>query len=85
MCGVDLETAFNRQRIRCERWRPDSKEQALLLWILRGHSRSLPLVSQITLPTPTYQQYVLDQLAVGGTDTVTGTSLLAQAAEIPFY
>jgi hypothetical protein len=46
---------------------------------------ALPLVSQITLPTPAYQQYVLGQLAVGGTDPVTGTFLPAQPAEIPFY
>src|ERR1700733_2545079 len=46
---------------------------------------ALPLVSQITLPTPSYQQYVLGQLAVGGTDPVTGTPLPAQPAEIPFY
>ncbi len=46
---------------------------------------ALPLVSQITLPTPAYEQYVLGQLAVGGTDPVTGTSLPAQPAEIPFY
>jgi Carboxypeptidase regulatory-like domain len=46
---------------------------------------ALPLVSQITLPTPTYQQYVLGQLAVGGTDPVTGTPLPAQPAEVPFY
>ena len=29
---------------------------------------ALPLVSQMTLPTPAYQQYVLGQLAIGGTD-----------------
>jgi hypothetical protein len=46
---------------------------------------ALPIVSQITLPTPAYQQYVLGQLAVGGTDPVTGISLPAQPAEIPFY
>lgn len=46
---------------------------------------ALPLVSQITLPTPAYEQYVLGQLAVGGTDPVTRTSLSAQPAEIPFY
>ena len=46
---------------------------------------ALPLVSQITLPTPAYQQYVLGQLAVGGTDSVTGTFLPAEPAEIPFY
>jgi hypothetical protein len=46
---------------------------------------ALPLVSQITLPTPAYQQYVLGQLATGGTDPVTGSALPAQPAEIPFY
>ena len=42
-------------------------------------------MSQITLPTPAYQQYVLGQLATGGTDPVTGATLPAQPAEIPFY
>jgi len=46
---------------------------------------ALPLVSQITLPTPLYQQYVLGQLAIGGTDPVTGAVLPAQPEEIPFY
>ena len=46
---------------------------------------ALPLVQQITLPTPVFQQYVLGQLAVGGTDSVTGSSLPAEPAEIPFY
>ncbi|MGB0063109.1 MAG: hypothetical protein WBP85_01575, partial [Terracidiphilus sp.] len=46
---------------------------------------ALPIVSLITLPTPAYQQYVLGQLAVGGTDPVTGTNLAAEPAEIPFY
>jgi hypothetical protein len=46
---------------------------------------ALPLVSQITLPTPAYQQYVLGQLATGGMDPVTGAALPAQPAEIPFF
>ena len=46
---------------------------------------ALPLVSQITLPTPAYEQYVLSQLGTGGTDPVTGISLPAQPTEIPFY
>jgi hypothetical protein len=44
-----------------------------------------PIVTAVTLPTPAYQQYVLGQLATGGTDPVTGTNLPAQPAEIPFY
>ena len=46
---------------------------------------ALPLVSQITLPTPAYQEYVLARLATGGVDPVTGAALPAQPAEIPFY
>jgi hypothetical protein len=46
---------------------------------------ALPIVTPTTLPTPAYQQYVLGQLATGGYDPVTGASLPAQPAEIPFY
>jgi hypothetical protein len=46
---------------------------------------ALPLVSQVTAPSPAYQQYVLQQLAVGGVDPITGVKLRAQPAEIPLY
>jgi hypothetical protein len=46
---------------------------------------ALPIVSSITLPMLDYQQFVLGQLATGGYDSVTGTNLPAQPAEIPFY
>jgi hypothetical protein len=46
---------------------------------------ALPIVTETTLPTPAYQQYVLSALATGGTDPVTNTMLPAQPAEIPFY
>lgn len=46
---------------------------------------ALPLVSQLTVPTPAYQQYVLQQLKLGGTDPITGTALPAQPAEVGFY
>jgi hypothetical protein len=46
---------------------------------------ALPLVSQLTLPSPAYQQYVLEQLLTGGTDPITDTALPAQPAEVPFY
>jgi hypothetical protein len=64
---------------------PIRKNKLFFFGHYEGIRIALPLVSQITLPTPAYQQYVLGQLAVGGTDTVTGTSLPAQPAEIPFY
>ena len=46
---------------------------------------ALPLVSQVVAPSPAYQQYVLGQLALGGTDPITGTSLPPEPREIPFY
>ena len=46
---------------------------------------ALPLVSEVTAPSPVYQQYVLQQLAVGGVDPITGVTLAAQPAEIPLY
>jgi hypothetical protein len=46
---------------------------------------ALPLVSQTVAPTPAYQQYVLGQLAQGGTDPITGTALPAEPREIAFY
>ncbi|WP_348268072.1 TonB-dependent receptor [Edaphobacter paludis] len=46
---------------------------------------ALPVVSQVTAPSPVYQQYVLQRLAVGGVDPITGVTLSAQPAEIPLY
>jgi hypothetical protein len=46
---------------------------------------ALPLVSQVVVPTSAYQQYVLGQLALGGTDPITATALPAEPQEIPFY
>jgi hypothetical protein len=64
---------------------PIRKDKLFFFAHYEGIRIALPLVSQITLPTPAYQQYVLGQLAVGGTDPVTGAALPAQPAEIPFY
>ena len=46
---------------------------------------ALPLVSQVTAPSPVYQQYVLQQLTTGGVDPTTGVMLSAQPAEVPLY
>ena len=64
---------------------PIRKDKLFFFGHYEGIRIALPLVSQITLPTPAYQQYVLGQLAAGGIDQVTGTTLPAQPAEIPFY
>jgi len=64
---------------------PIRRDKLFFFGHYEGIRIALPLVSQITLPTPGYQQYVLGQLAIGGTDPVTETVLPAQPAEIPFY
>ena len=64
---------------------PIRKDKLFFFGHYEGIRIALPLVSQITLPTPAYQQYVLGQLTTGGIDPVTGTALPAQPAEIPFY
>lgn len=46
---------------------------------------ALPLVSQAVVPTPSYQQYVLSQLSLGGIDPITGIVLPAQPNEVSFY
>jgi hypothetical protein len=47
---------------------------------------ALPIVvTQVVVPSPTYQQYVLSQLPIGGVDPITGTNLPAEPAEEPFY
>ena len=64
---------------------PIRRDRLFFFGHYEGIRIALPLVSQITLPTPAYQQYVLGQLATGGKDPVTGSTLPAQPQEIPFY
>ena len=45
-----------------------------------GIRLALPIVARSTVPSSAYQQYVLQQLPLGGTDPVNGTVLPAQAA-----
>ena len=46
---------------------------------------ALPLVARTTVPSPAYQQYVLQRLPQGGTDPINGTILPAQPQEVAFY
>ncbi len=46
---------------------------------------ALPLVTQATFPSLAYQQYVLQQLPIGGIDSITGATLPAQPQEVGFY
>ena len=46
---------------------------------------ALPIVSATTVPTVAFQQYVLQQLPVGGTDAVTGSIYKPAPQLVPFY
>ena len=46
---------------------------------------ALPIVTPTTVPTAAFQQYVLQQLSLGGTDTVTGSIYPAAPQSVAFY
>jgi len=46
---------------------------------------ALPIVSATTVPTPAFEQYVLAQLPLGGTDAVTGSTYQPSPQLVPFY
>lgn len=46
---------------------------------------ALPIVSPATVPTPGFQQYVLQQLPLGGVDSVTGSTYAPAPQLVPFY
>ena len=46
---------------------------------------ALPIVDTITVPSASFQSYVLGQLPRGGVGTITGTSYPAAPALVPFY
>ena len=45
---------------------------------------ALPIYSTITVPTPAFQQYVLQQLPLGGTDSITGVHYSPAPQMVPF-
>src|SRR3984893_7506095 len=46
---------------------------------------ALPIVTAATVPTPVFQSYVLQQLPLGGTDSVTGSVYQPSPQSVPFY
>ncbi len=46
---------------------------------------ALPIVNATTVPTPAFQEYVLQQLPLGGTDSVTGSVYQPAPQLVPFY
>jgi hypothetical protein len=46
---------------------------------------TLPIVAATTVPTPAFQNYILQQLPVGGSDSVTGSVYQPAPQSVPFY
>jgi len=46
---------------------------------------ALPIVTATTVPTPAFQNYVLQQLPLGGTDSVTGSRYQPAPQSVSFY
>jgi len=46
---------------------------------------ALPIVTATTVPTPAFQNYVLQQLPLGGTDSVNGSRYQPAPQLVPFY
>src|SRR5271156_5176953 len=46
---------------------------------------ALPIVTATTVPTPAFQNYTLQQLPLGGTDSVTGQVYQPSPQSVPFY
>ena len=46
---------------------------------------ALPIVTPTTVPTSAFQQYVLQQLPLGGIDSVTGSTYPPSPQSVPFY
>jgi len=64
---------------------PILKNKLFFFGHFEGIRIALPLVARTTVPSPAYQQYVLNQLPQGGTDPINGTVLPAQPEEVAFY
>src|ERR1700726_1426664 len=46
---------------------------------------ALPIVTPATVPTPAFQDYVLQQLPLGGIDSITGSKYQPAPQLVPFY
>ncbi len=64
---------------------PILKDKLFFFGHYEGIRIALPLLARTTVPSPAYQQYVLQQLPQGGSDPINGTILPAQPAEVAFY
>ncbi len=64
---------------------PILKNKLFFFTHYEGIRIALPLIARTTVPSPAYQQYVLQQLPRGGIDPINGTTLPAQPEEVGFY
>jgi hypothetical protein len=64
---------------------PIVKDKLFFFGHYEGIRIALPLLARTIVPSPAYQQYVLQQLPQGGTDPINGTTMPSQPEEVAFY
>ena len=64
---------------------PILKDKLFFFSHYEGIRIALPLIARTTVPSPAYQQYVLQQLPYGGFDPINETVLPPQPQEVAFY
>ena len=64
---------------------PILRDRLFFFFHMEGIRIALPLVTEVVVPSPAYQQYVLSQLPLGGVDPITGTALAPEPGEVGFY
>jgi hypothetical protein len=64
---------------------PIRKNKLFFFAHYEGIRIALPIIARSTVPSATYEQYVLQQLPQGGIDPINGTVLPAQPAEVGLY
>ncbi len=85
LLGINKKPRSNVNEFGASLGGPILKNKLFFFSDVEGIRIVLPTTLMSTLPTPAYQTYVLQQLPLGGTDTVFGTQLPPEPAEVPLY
>jgi Carboxypeptidase regulatory-like domain len=83
--GVQQKPRSNVNEFGASLGGPIRKDKLFFFSDLEGIRVVLPVVLKSTLPTPAYERYVLQQLPLGGADTVLGGTLPPEPEEVGLY
>src|SRR6202049_65953 len=83
MLQNQVQTSFTETSTSCGS--PIVRNKRVFFFDSEGVRIALPIVTATTVPTPAFQSYVLQQLPLGGTDSVTGSRYQPAPQLVPFY